>query len=1005
MEAAVAEARRQVAALQRGAPAEAQAAGRRLAELQQGRDAVPLCAVLLRAALSAGDHPAAFFAAQTLATRARLCGDAERAAWAPVARELLTILATAARAPPSGAAVLAVPTLRQLCAALARLCAQLADEWPDAVDSALSQLGEVSNTGPLLEVLQALAEEPFSRRLLVDGARRSRFLLAFRGKVGAVLGAVGAAARAQPGAPALRCASAWLRAQPFFEEWLPMVGFDAAGGSGEHVALGLLAPVFAPPAVAAARLEFGLEAFEAAAELVEAALPLAGSLAAEAGASAVVLLLEAFCATCARLAGGVAGDGNTTGLPEVAGALLTVQHAAFSSEAALLHGHLRTRLLTMGATLLAFAGPGSGGGLGPHAIDCEGGALGRALDAWEAPAAPRQADGDDFQAPLAAQPPDLAGALDETFAQLLASLPQALALSPALRAAPEECDLSQLRSRVSQLLIVWCDANSKRTAALLALLTGLCGRLQPLDSGLTGGGLSTPTACAELELVLTLATAAAEVLASSGEVHQLPEPLPQLCAGLPLMPLGAAPAPWARLLEASAAELVAALDPWIRPDRGPPSESSRKLVSLAFRLASSQHAGGSAVDALAVVVSNLAEQLAADSQTAEECFARLREICLGSGGLPFSLRERLVTSAVGPLLSSLPEQQLALAVEALAAPLRAASPPSCAPGPPTPDSVAASRLLFHVLAAPQPPQADVRLEWLSKHWQWFEAALVPPAAVEQTIEAACHLLTTTLSAGRGSTAFEGALHRACPLLVDAAAGRGSVAALSALTFTVRVSKGGGTNAALACELAAQAATVAERLLGGVGHSAEQLPPDLFATLLELFTVALAPRCKLLSLHLLSTGAALGALVASTLSALPSFTSPRIVCWGLLLCERLPQWLQQAEFQPHAQNLVSGILPAFASSTCGLLAGSPVAQDSQVREALAKALLAMFRAAPAAVLGALGEAMGAIAVPAEERELFLQQLGDPALSEDLLSEALGETADSWQADHLRRALAS
>lgn len=273
------------------------------------------------------------------------------------------------------------------------------------------------------------------------------------------------------------------------------------------------------------------------------------------------------------------------------------------------------------------------------------------------------------------------------------------------------------------------------------------------------------------------------------------------------------------------------------------------------------------------------------------------------------------------------------------------------------------------------------------------------------MDAACHALTAILSQGRGSPVTSEVLHRAVPMLAEASAGRGSAAALAALATLARVFRGGGDEAT-ARLFAAHAAAAARRLLGEAGgERAAQLPADLLAALLELFTIALGPRCKLMAMQLYQAPETLAAVVAPVAAALPSCTSPRVVCWGLLLFDRLPQWLDSPELGPRAAQLLDAALPGAAAAACRLLAASPLAQDPEVCGALAKALLRLSRARPEAARLALLGTMDPLGIKLEEGELLLQQLADPLATEDGLAEALQETAGAWQLEHLRRLLAA
>ncbi|CAE8593883.1 unnamed protein product, partial [Polarella glacialis] len=590
----------------------------------RGRGVLPLCSGLLDEALRTGNAFAAFFAAQTLASRAKICAAEEATEWPQLAKGLLEVLRSRAvgSSPAPARAALTGPALRQICIALARVFVRLCDLWPDAVRSSLTELGSGTDLEPLLELLEALAEEPFSRRLLVDSGLRSRFLLALREQSSAILVAVGEAARRQPAARTLRCAAAWLRAQSCYEDWLPMIGFgSAADGGSAHPALGALAAAFGPgAALRAARLEMGVEALEAACQLLEAAMPLAGDLSSAEALSTVVPLLAAFGDLCARLPSRQdAGDASQLvagcDVGEVVGVILSVLHTAFTTPSAVACPQLRHGLLNMGAKLLVLTGPN--GGL---EVDAEGGLLGRCFDAWEALAIafrPAESDSESFNPLLLGhgavgssyQSPLFIEASAAAFSQLLRVLPEALALPLDPRelggGSEGRVQAAAVRGRVAQMLTVWIAAGEEmsRSREALAMLSGLARDLKPLD---TAAGRS------QLELVLTMAAAVAEALASVGDPSvegEPPETLGRLLAGVTSLPLalGAVPAPWAGLLETAAAEFISAADPWINPAQfSPSSDGGRALLTFTFGLVGSQHASGASVEALSTVVANLA---------------------------------------------------------------------------------------------------------------------------------------------------------------------------------------------------------------------------------------------------------------------------------------------------------------------------------------------------------------------------------------------------------------
>lgn len=294
------------------------------------------------------------------------------------------------------------------------------------------------------------------------------------------------------------------------------------------------------------------------------------------------------------------------------------------------------------------------------------------------------------------------------------------------------------------------------------------------------------------------------------------------------------------------------------------------------------------MDALSTLVANLAEPLAACQDVAEKVFACLRDLCIGGGALPPTLRIRVVRSVVGPLLSELPELQLSAAVEVLASPLRSATAPSLVPeGVTAAERATAAQLLFYILAAPQVKRHDLALEWLSAHWQWLEAALTGQDTSETTIDAACHMLTAILSSAKRSPSALEPVRRAIPLLAGVASRRGSAAALSALGALARIFRGGGEDEAVLQLFASSILQVAGQLLAS--ERLERLPMDLLCALLELFTIALAPRLERLGSLLILQTDAMAAVVRPVAALFPICTSPRLVCWGLLFFERLPYW--------------------------------------------------------------------------------------------------------------------
>ncbi|CAJ1364645.1 unnamed protein product [Effrenium voratum] len=386
---------RQVRLLEAGSPQEVRQASQALAQFQRSSHALPLSLALLKAS---GAGFAGAFAAQTLAQRARLGRQEDLPLWPEVSQALLELLSTSA---------LARPALRQTCCALARAAVLLCDAAPDFVFGALGRLG--AEMLPLLEFLQALSEEPFSRRLLVDGSRRSRFLMALRQREPEILAAINEALRRRCSEAELGCAAAWLRAQGLYEDWLPMVGVGSAA-DGMHPALRVLAPALENQVPQAARQ---LCVLPAAAQVLEAALPLATH-------PEAVRTVGPLLAALHQLSTELRGD------EAAVGPLLSALHGAFAQPNVAWRPPLRPLALDLGVRLLAATGPSSG-----LEVDVEGGLLGRCFDAWEALAFALREDCDaDFEA--------------EAFARLLEALPQAMRLS-------KPCD-SSVRGRMGQLL-------------------------------------------------------------------------------------------------------------------------------------------------------------------------------------------------------------------------------------------------------------------------------------------------------------------------------------------------------------------------------------------------------------------------------------------------------------------------------------------------------------------------------------------------------------------------
>ncbi|CAE7041440.1 unnamed protein product [Symbiodinium sp. CCMP2592] len=490
---------RQVSLLQRGSPQEVKDASARLSQFQRSRHALTLSVALLRAAQGSGEAFASFFAAQSLAARARLCAEEDSEIWPQVAPELLEVLSSGSCGKPA---------LRQLCVALSRSFVAMCDTWPNALPAAMTQLGDKGDLLPLLEFLQALAEEPFSRRLLVDGSRRSRFLLALRDRQPVILAALVEAVRRSANEATLSAAAAWLRAQSLYEEWLPMIGIDAPG-RGVHSALTTLSPIFQGEVLRVAKLEFGLPALEACAALVAAALPLVGSaFVPETDPRRLpdrILgpLLASLGELCRGLPSVPHAGVQTTDAADVAGVLLTVLHSAFSLPLTLCSESLLRVLTEMGVRLLVVTGPRGG-----VEVDVEGGLLGRAFDAWEV-----LANGLRSEPSSAAL--DLAAAT--AYAQLLYALPVALKLPLNLPAdqGPKAATWG-VRGRIAQVLTVWCSGAPQRQGEAVAKLREL--QVQS-GSALDAAGL------ADLEMVLTFGSAVAEMCASTAEMEsELPVP-------------------------------------------------------------------------------------------------------------------------------------------------------------------------------------------------------------------------------------------------------------------------------------------------------------------------------------------------------------------------------------------------------------------------------------------------------------------------------------------------
>eukprot|EP00434_Breviolum_minutum_P018721 symbB.v1.2.016521.t1/scaffold1256.1/size241426/9 len=345
MEGQLQELARQVQLLQCGSPAEVRAASKTLADFQRSRGALRLALPLLTSTPFA-----CAFAAQSLAQRARIGAPEDAAEWPEVAQKILELLCTEHQTN--------LPRLaqRQLCVALSRCFVALGDEWPEAVPTALQKLGALEQLTPLLEFLQALAEEPFSRRLLVDGSLRSRFLLALRRREAAIFAALNEALQRQPSVATLDSAAAWLRAQGLYEEWLPMIGVGAAY-TDLHPSLVALAPALQNQVP---QLLCDPSALASATQLWEAALPLATHTDAERILAPILITLQELISLCR-------GD------EEALGALLTAFHAAVTQPSVVTTtATLRAMTIDMGMKLMIATGPRSG-----LEVDLKGGLLGR----------------------------------------------------------------------------------------------------------------------------------------------------------------------------------------------------------------------------------------------------------------------------------------------------------------------------------------------------------------------------------------------------------------------------------------------------------------------------------------------------------------------------------------------------------------------------------------------------------------------------------------------------
>eukprot|EP00439_Symbiodinium_sp_Y106_P079825 s202_g18.t1 len=376
----------------------------------------------------------------------------------------------------------------------------------------------------------------------------------------------------------------------------------------------------------------------------------------------------------------------------------------------------------------------------------------------------------------------------------------------------------------------------------------------------------------------------------------------------------------------------------------------------------------------------------------------------------------------------------ASAVEAFVAPLRAAAPPSPDPAG-LGQRVVLWRLFFNLLASTEPARPELSLEWLSQHWPWMEAAL--GCQSESACEAAVTLLTSVLSRTRNIEASQSVLLQAFPVLAQSAAERGSAAALQGvvnvtelphnsffdlLLWTLvgtRMFRGGATTDA-ANFLAQHILAIARRLLPSLAK-AQDLPPDLLAALLEAFTVALAPRCKLLASQLMASPEILAALLQPVCGLLCNCASPRLACWSLMLLDRFPAWLQHAETAASARKLLEISLPWACEAFLSLLSSAPVVRDTEVSQTLAQALISIHRAMGSSFTASMARGLSGLGLQ-EEGGFLLQQLEDSGLTEECsrgktlrrswfwslpflplskvhqetLAEALRDAADAWQA---------
>mmetsp|Transcript_72870 Transcript_72870/g.126503 ORF Transcript_72870/g.126503 Transcript_72870/m.126503 type:complete len:983 (+) Transcript_72870:55-3003(+) len=973
----LAEVRRHVLALQ--SPTEAQNAAHWLERFQRSDIAVPICLVILREGLRAQDVNITFFAAQTIAERSRLPRSAPCSVqWLPLAAEICSVL----RAAALREVVVSVVVLRQLSAAVTRLAAWLCDEWPTAIDEILG-LPCSPEPSVVFEALQSLAEEPIGRRLPLDAARRSCFAMNLRSRTGEVMGALSQAASVRPSALPLRVAAAWLRAQASFDACLPMVGLH----HGSHRALISILPLL-PLAVRGARLEMDLDALKASSEIFDAALALTTDLAAGHALEVIMPLLSAFGVAFSKLPAAPTASSSTAQLSELSdvyATLLAVIHTTFTSPAVLNCSAVWSEMVKMGMNLLAAVGPSSQ--LMQHT---EGSLLAQVLSSLEELAATYFTAKDED---LLIDSSSADEAMGLAFGQLLDKLPSSLALPAGLQQIPDAWELPQLRSQASRIILTWCGSDEVRVRAVLQKLHALLISLPP-------PGAELEAKWVDLEVMLWFAALTAQAVyrssVLSGGTVMVPEVLAQLLMGLPqLTGVQGLSGRWA-VTCAAAGEFVYAMDPWISQELcSPASDNGKIFLAFLFDIAEAPAACDSAAKALAVVISNLAPSIASDMALCQQVLQRIVVLCF-SATMPVSSRQHLVQSALGPLLSLLPEDQLEVALSELMSQLRKAAPLDGS----APD--VAVRLLFTVVVAPQPSNAESQLRWFVANWLWYEAAMTNWASCDAIVGVACDALTTVISRSLVTSGASEVLHRSVPLLAEASKVRHSALALSALAKLVRVVHDAPTEGHVQL-LAKYTLLVLEALLSGGSQQVAHLPSDLVIALHQLLATVLAPSCKAIALLLLHQQCAISAAVLAISTTLPSLRCPQATCWSLRACANLPLWLQKPESQGAAARILQATLPGLTGALCRLLAQSPVVHDPDVLAVLVRVFLGTARAAPEPVCLAAGQALAEIEADAETRRVLLQQLENPTTTEDSLADVLRQAADSWQAQNTRRLL--